>query len=243
MRNSSAGHGKRQILADIRRHQGWSYLLWFCIRWLALPWWRRWPSVCRRRFRYDGREYPYRLERYRVTWLNERSIEIPLALEQLRGHHPSAVLEVGNVLRHYVSSPHRVVDKYERAVGVENIDVLEISPENRYPLILSISTLEHAGWDEFPRDPDKAAAAIQHLQRCLAPGGRLFFTVPLGWNPPLDQALTGARLGLTRIDCLVRTGEREWRQVPWGTQGTRRYGAPFPWANAIVIGIYDAGRS
>jgi SAM-dependent methyltransferase len=120
-----------------------------------------------------------------------------------------------------------VVDQYERAAGVENIDVLEISPENRYALILSISTLEHVGWDEPPRHPGKAAAAIRHLQRCVAPGGRLFFTVPLGWNPPLDQALTDARLGLTRVDCLVRTGDCEWRQVPWGPQGPSRYGAPF----------------
>jgi hypothetical protein len=192
-----------------------------------------------RRFRYDGREYPYLLERYRFTWLNERAVEIPLALEQLRRYPPTAVLEVGNVLRHYVASDHRVVDKYERARGVENVDVLALSPRVRYSLVVSVSTLEHVGWDEHPRDPDKAGAAIAHLQRCVAPGGRLFFTVPLGWNPRLDALLNDNALNLTRTDCLVRTGDLEWRQVPWGTQGCRRYGSPFPWANAIAIGIYE----
>jgi SAM-dependent methyltransferase len=113
-------------------------------------------------------------------------------------------------------------------------------PEPRYRLVLSISTLEHVGWDEEPREPEKAAAAVRHLARCLAPGGRLLFTVPLGWNPVFDAALASGALSLTRLDYLERHGELEWRQVPWAARTRTEYGRPFPYANGLAIAIHDA---
>jgi hypothetical protein len=38
------------------------------------------------------------------------------------------VLEVGNVLSHYFPVHHDVLDKYEKAKGVINEDVVEFSP-------------------------------------------------------------------------------------------------------------------
>ena len=240
MNGTTCGLGKLATLSELHRNQGTGHVLRFAVRWLTLPVWRRLPWVGSQRFVYAGRQYPYFIARYRVTWLNERAVELPIALAELRAQPASGVLEIGNVLGHYVSAAHRVVDKYESSPGVENIDVLEVSTATRYPLILSVSTLEHVGWDERPRDPHKAAAAIEHLKRCLAPGGKLFLTIPLGYNPPLEEQLADNRLGLTGIDCLVRVGDLEWRQVPWGSQGPRPYGTPFPCANAVVIGIYEA---
>jgi hypothetical protein len=220
--------------------QGPRYVGRTLARYAFLELWRARPAVRRLRFRFAGREYPLLLARYRATWVTERAVELPLALAALAATPAADVLEIGNVLGHYIRSPHRVVDKYERAPGVENVDVLTLDPAPRYRLVVTVSTLEHVGWDETPREPDKAERAVHHLMRCLAPGGILLFTVAMGWHPPLEEALLANRPGLTRVACLVRTGDLAWEEVPLATVGARPYGRPFPCANAVLIGTYQA---
>ncbi len=125
-------------------------------------------------------------------------------VERSRGKR---VLEVGNVLSHYAPVTHDVVDKYERAPGVRNVDVLDLAPEPAYDLIVTISTLEHVGRDEEPRDPARAIRALEHLRRLLNPGGELFATVPLGYNPDLDRALAE---GPHELRAMRR---RPWREI------------------------------
>jgi hypothetical protein len=61
-----------------------------------------------------------------------------------------------------------VADKYEVSPGVINKDIVEFVPPQKYDLIVSISTLEHVGWNEQPREPTKLLRAIEHLRdRCL----------------------------------------------------------------------------
>ena len=231
---------KLDQVRKMRRERGLRFVLVLAARWLALPWWRR-----RRRkgFLFDGREHEYFLHRYRITWANERAVEIAIALRLLGEQAPADVLEVGNVLSHYAHGGHRVVDKYDRAPRVENLDVLEIVQAPRYRLVLSVSTLEHVGWDEEPRDPDKPLRAVEHLKGCLAPGGRLVFTVPLGYNRDLDERLTAGRLGLTRVTCLERVGDLEWRQIPWESRTRTLYGSPFPFANTLAVCTYEAAAA
>jgi SAM-dependent methyltransferase len=153
-------------------------------------------------------------ERYRLlrslhgrTWTTERAVEVPVARRVLERHAGKRVLEVGNVLSHYGPVAHEVVDKYEHAAGVENVDVLDLPARPEYDLVLTISTLEHVGRDEEPRDPARAVAALEHLHRLLRPGGVLFATVPVGYNPELDRALANGpyELGAMRA--------RPWREV------------------------------
>jgi SAM-dependent methyltransferase len=120
-------------------------------------------------------------------------VEIPIALGFLgRGRR---VLEVGNVLRQYAPVPdgYTVVDKYERGAGVINRDVLDVT--ETFDLIVSISTLEHIGLDEHPREPGKAAAAVSHLRSLLAPGGAMLATWALCYNRDLDEAPLEDSLG------------------------------------------------
>jgi hypothetical protein len=58
------------------------------------------------------------------------------------------ILEIGNVLSHYFPVNHDIVDKYEKADGVINQDVVHFYSPKKYDLIVSVSTLEHVGWDE-----------------------------------------------------------------------------------------------
>lgn len=147
-------------------------------------------------FEYEGERLHYLADSYNTTWLNERTVEVPIALKYVdpvlaRG---GLVLEVGNVLSHYGRSGHTVVDKYEVAPGVVNADIMEFDPPQKFDLVISISTIEHVGWDERPREPEKAIAAIERLRQFVAPGGELVVTIPPGYNEFLDQAVRDGRV-------------------------------------------------
>lgn len=186
-----------------------------------------------------GRRYAYFWHDHNTTWRNERCVEVSLARCSLEESAGARVLEVGNVLSHYFSVSHDVVDKYERAPGVQNADVVDFVPDRRYDLIVSLSTLEHVGQDETPSEPGKALRAVAHLKdRCLAPGGRMLVTFPVGHNRELDRAFAAGRLPFTQSHCMKREGRfAHWREAAWAEVQSAAYGNPHPFANALVIGI------
>jgi SAM-dependent methyltransferase len=116
-------------------------------------------------------------------------IEVPIIYEIVKEAeaYGQKVLEVGNVLSHYFHVNHDIMDKYEKAKGVINEDVINFRLSKKYDLIISISTLKHVGWDEYPKDPTKVLVAIENLKRCLSSNGRMVFTLPLGYNPHVDS--------------------------------------------------------
>jgi SAM-dependent methyltransferase len=142
---------------------------------------------------------------------------------------------VGNVLGHYYDDlPGRtVVDRYEVAADVENVDVLEVGGEWDY--IVAISTLEHVRWDEQPREAAGAVLALEHLRSLLAPAGRMLVTVPMGWHETLDSHLLGHLCGAVTACTLVRagTGWVQSERPVW-----RPYGVSQPWAEAVWIGEF-----
>lgn len=122
----------------------------------------------------------YFIHPYNFTWASERCIEVPIVMSYLK-RATLPVLEVGNVLSHYFKVNHHIVDKYEMAPGVQNMDAAEFSTDVRYGLILSISTLEHIGMDgDDETDESKTIKTIQNLCWLLAPSGKIVATVPLG---------------------------------------------------------------
>lgn len=173
-------------------------------------------TVGTRAFSFAGSKFSYFVHPYNATWRNERSVEIPLASAFLNEMHGGAGLEVGNVMSHYLATGHTVVDKYERGLSVINVDVLEFEPPNPLDYIVSVSTLEHVGWDEVPRDPQKVRAALEHLRRMLLPNGRLWVSCPLGHNSYLDQLICTDRLEPVREGFLHRAVPTEtvWHEVP-----------------------------
>jgi hypothetical protein len=186
-------------------------------------------------FLFQGQRYAYFHHPYNFTGTNERAVEIPLALAALHWF-PGPVLEIGNVLAHYGIRGHTVVDKYEEAKGVVNVDIEAFAPEQRFNSIVSISTLEHLGWDEEPRDADKAPRALAHLlNHLLVPGGHLFATAPMGHHPKLDEMImrcaTGTRVSFLKRLCL----QNHWQEVVFAEIGTPRYGHPYPNGNVMAV--------
>lgn len=94
---------------------------------------------------------------------------------------------MGNVLSNYFSVNHDIVDKYEKSYGVINHDIVDFNPDKKYDLIVSILTLEHVGWDEIPKEPTKILSAIKNMIALLEPEGKIVVTLPLGYNPEMDD--------------------------------------------------------
>ncbi len=142
----------------------------------------RMSALAERRFVLDGESHSYFVASGNRTWDNERAVEIPVILSELERRKGSdGVLEVGNVLSNYFEITHPVLDKHEQDQNVTwNEDVVEFKPPFAPDLVLSISTLEHVGHSDTPRDPERFRMAIDAIVSWLRPGGRLVFTVPLG---------------------------------------------------------------
>jgi SAM-dependent methyltransferase len=140
------------------------------------------------------------------------------------------------VLSHYFDTEHEIIDKYETAPGVRNIDILDLQTHKRYDLIVCVSTLEHVGWDELPRQPDKLLVAFEHLRSLLADGGILLITAPIGENQFLDECLRDRRLRFDRQHNYLRIGKTRWREAEWNEIKNAQHHHPFRFGNAVVIG-------
>ncbi|MEH2313275.1 MAG: hypothetical protein V7K35_18165 [Nostoc sp.] len=140
-------------------------------------------------FTWNGKSLPYNRIPYNNT--AERAIEIPIILDFLsKGKVGDKLLEVGNVLCNYENEYNKisrtVVDKYEVAAGVVNIDLMDVSAVEKYDLIVSISTVEHIGqnWANFEssieRDLEAPLKASFKIYSLLNIAGKAIITVPFG---------------------------------------------------------------
>lgn len=155
---------------------------------------RTWKS----NFIYKGKHLPYNRIGYNNT--GERAIEIPIVLNFLAAlEKKDNILEVGNTISHYENSlseyigirPRRIVDKFEVALGVDNVDFMDIPSEEKYDVIVSVSTVEHIGQGIEPssqaygeqiqiRDIEAPLKAIAKIYDLLSVGGKALITVPFG---------------------------------------------------------------
>jgi hypothetical protein len=189
-------------------------------------------------FKLNGRTYPYFQHRYNFTWLNERRVEIPVIRDMMSRGPSDRILEVGNVLSHYdCAMNHPVVDKYEKS-SRQNLfteDAETFSAGAPYDLIVSISTLEHVGQDETPRDADKIFRTVRHLRSLLSLGGEFVFTAPIGYSPSLDRLVDEGEGFIERL-CLRRISARnEWEEADWSAIKGMKFHDPYPFANGLVI--------
>jgi len=190
------------------------------------------------RFTFQGHSLRYFHHPYNETWVHERAIEVPIVKMATDEYSPDQILEVGNVLSHYFPVRHTIVDKYEESCRVLNEDVVDYAPSRTFQLIISISTLEHVGWDELPRDIEKVDQAVTNLKRLLAHDGTLLVTVPLGHNLYLDKRLIeGPPLFEKQFYCRRTSQLNLWEEAGKEEVRLARYGSPYPFANGLVIGV------
>lgn len=196
-------------------------------------------------FTYHGRELNRFDHLYNSTAISERGVEVAVVVDFLANRDRGRTLEVGNVLQHYEDAieffPRYIVDLYEPGHGVWNQDVFDTY--GVFDTIVSISTLEHVGFDYDPPSTDGPQRAIEHLRSLLTEEGRLLVTIPVGFNKALDPDL--ALLETVRQTRLYRDPRRggwasHWSEVPeWGK--VKEYGYHTPWANEVWIGEFNRG--
>ena len=191
-------------------------------------------------FTFRGRDYNYFFHMYNTTWRNERAVEIPIVWETVKGYRGKHVLEVGNVLSHYFPVEHEILDKYEKAPGVINLDVTDFSPSKKYDLIVSISTLEHVGLYEKPWKQGKILQVLKNLERCSTLRGCILITLPFGYNQEVDKLLEEGKIRFTEQYYLKRISpSNRWIEVRCDNVRDIKYDTTYPTANAIVIGIIE----
>lgn len=193
-------------------------------------------------FSVGGRTLEYAVHPYNETWRNERAVELPLAFDWLDRRPSGPVLEIGNVLGHYRPRlDHTVVDLYEPAAGVVNVDALDFAPAERFRSIVTVSTLEHVGFDEDDQDPDKTRRLVEHLATLLTEDGEMMVTFPMGYNRYLDDHLLAGTLGFHKVTVLRRlTTMGDWVEADLDAAPRARYGFPFNHANMIAVGYRAA---
>lgn len=188
------------------------------------------------RFRFAGQDYPYCIDRYGFTWRTERAVEVPVARAFLDSVGSGSVLEIGNVMSHFGRQGQTVVDKYDRRAGVINEDIDGFVPGQKFDCLVSVSTLEHVGFDEEIRDPEKLPRVLRGLKHLVRDRGAVLVTLPLGYNPVVDDMVRRSDLPFSECGYLVRGPQRRW------TEGTRDQALAAGYdhrrraANAVLIG-------
>ncbi len=201
-----------------------------------------------KKFTFQNTEYNYFYHKYNTTWESERAVEIPIIWHIVKEHKGKNILEVGNVLSHYFNVEHDILDKYEKGRGVINEDVINFSPKKKYDLIVSISTLEHVGFDEFggrTGNPtkSKSVSAINSLKNALAKKGKLIFTFPWGYNQHLDKLVKNNKIKLSKRLGMKRISkDNQWAECSFEEVSETKFGKPYSYANGLVIGIYSTNK-
>nr|MDA3781227.1 hypothetical protein [Bacteroidales bacterium] len=116
---------------------------------------------------------------------------------------------------HYLKINHEVLDKYEKWEGVINKDIVDFSPNRKYDLILSISTLEHIGLDEVPSNPEKTLPAIKKMESLLSKNGKLFFTIPWYHNEYLKKIIMEDKIKLRKAYFMIKLKNGFWKQLSY----------------------------
>lgn len=214
------------------------------------------PILMNRFYSKNNKSFLFRNEKYNYlfheySWATERVVEIPIVLKYLNNN--KRVLELGNVLFQFVDKvTWDVIDKYELGKNVINEDIITWKPKEKYDLIISVSTLEHIGFNEevgrgesFINKNDKniTTDAINNLKNnCLKPNGKLIATVPLGYNKEMDKKFLSEsnKLGFDNIFFMKRVSRFNiWKEIKKEEIIEPEYGYPYPCANYISIGVYE----
>jgi hypothetical protein len=188
----------------------------------------------------NGESYNYYIHPYNHTWSNERAVEIPVVRQYLEANKAGRILELGNVTSHYIKPLHTIIDKYETdpLSGVINMDILDYNTECFYDLIISISTLEHVGWDEVPKDPSKALKALDKIKSLLSDSGLAVISIPVGYNQYVDKFIYSNQDYFDTIMATKRVSQdNRWEEVDLNVALQSKFNFPYTAANALLFVI------
>ncbi len=190
-------------------------------------------------FIFNNQALFYLLHTYNLSWINERTIEIPIVLNEIKKANTDKILEAGAVLKHYIPAQWPIVDKFEGGNGIINRDLADYIPKRKYELIISVSTLEHVGFDD-ENNPEKIISVIENMKRWVTKHGKIIATMPLGYNKYMDNLIFNNKLGFNKYYFMKRVSRKnKWIQVKMEKVKEAKYNYPYNNANAVVIAIWE----
>jgi hypothetical protein len=162
------------------------------------------------------------------TIINERCVEIPVALRFLDLFKNHDFLELGAVLPYYIKSNHPVVDPMDRASTIkdyaENIDFSNKS-------VLSISTIEHIGRGDYNiKEVDGLAQDV--LSKIYNKSKACLISWAVGYNKPLDSYVQNSN----QFDYIFhqRVEANKWIVSMEKSNFDAKYGEPFYNGNSVL---------
>lgn len=169
---------------------------------------------------------------------SERAIEVPLAIDFISHYvKDEPIIELGCVLPYYIlkKSNHSVYDLTDRHPQNIKRDIRGMGSVDFQGNVVSISTIEHIGLDEYGIAEGNISAKDM-LKRILTNARKYFVTFPLGHNSELDKYVHETNdLGEQYV---TRTLEdpNDWTVVEKGnlTQEMKRYGT-YLRANTVCV--------
>jgi SAM-dependent methyltransferase len=116
------------------------------------------------------------------------------AARKIHDIKPSRHLDVGSLIEGFVAHllcfmPVEIIDIRPLRTQVPGLTVFQVDathlssiPDNSIESLSSLHAIEHFGLGRYgdPIDPDAFSHAMAALARVLKPGGRLYFSVPIG---------------------------------------------------------------
>jgi hypothetical protein len=184
-------------------------------------------------FKFNGKLYQYYLDKSDAA-TSERTVELPIAMDFYNSNKTTSFLEIGNTLNMHVKGlNHTVVDKYETAKGILNDDIADYNPKKKFKLIMSISTMEHVGFDEEPKDPKKIKKSMENILSLLDKDGKLLITAPIGYNPAIDEYVKSTKL--TKRFMIKISSMNTWLEADENEAMKHTYNYRYKRDNAIVI--------
>jgi hypothetical protein len=177
-------------------------------------------------------ELDYFSHHYNNPSINERRIEVPIALKFLELVNNDCI-EIGCVVPYYTDSKHKVIDLYDEHAKAENIDALTFDYSNQN--CLSISTIEHFG--EIYNDPQNIGKyfdkdlGFKGLMTIIGKANKYLVSFPLGLNRNLEESVKNSELPFL---ILKRDAGNNW-SIDESKSFNYEYASPFHFANAICI--------
>jgi hypothetical protein len=157
---------------------------------------------------------------------SERNVELPLALWFLEKFGMDDVIEVGEVTPFYKKPKHIVYDAVPEKSGTIKKSAADI--DYRGKQLLSISTIEHIGTQDYGLTPDPALLPAV-LSKMLASKNYLI-TFALGYNPQLENLVRNERHVV-----IERIAPTKWRQAENTQFENYKYHSPWYAGNAVCV--------
>ena len=163
---------------------------------------------------------------------SERAIELALADYWLQ--NLISVCEIGAVTPYYW--PRRIShiidpsDKHPLVTHKGSLFDYNFKNSN----VLSISTLEHVGLNDYGLTEGKSA--VDALLKVTTECSTCLITLPIGWNDELDKFLFSMDYNaLFKLTFLKRTNKHGW-VIAKSSQAYAKYGLPLSyWANSLAV--------